>query len=393
MSLPSRLAYADCFSGVSGDMFLGALLHCGLPEEVLRQELAKIDIGDYSLTISHQSVCGIGSCKVDIKPGNSQQDFRYLESITSILHESTLDAAIIDRSLAVFTELARAEAKVHDTEPEKIHFHEVGAVDTIIDIVGTVAGLAFFGIDKLIGAPVPQPRGFVKCAHGTLPLPAPAVCEILRDVPCYGVELEQEMVTPTGAALLKVLSDDFGKMPAMITDSIGYGAGSHILADQRPNLLRLIIGTPISVSEHQEVEVIETNIDDWNTEGFPYLLEKLFAGGALDVSLTPLQMKKNRPGFGLQVIAPPHLSLTLRQIIFSETSAIGLRYRREQRQTLPRRIVTVETPWGKIAAKEIHRPGGVYISPEYEECRKVAMANEISLQEVYETVRKGVNQP
>lgn len=387
MNPSPRLAYADCFSGVSGDMFLGALLHCGLPEEILRRELARIDIGEFSLSLSTPTICGIGSCKVHIEPGATQQDFRHLESICSILKKSSLDTAVIERSLAVFTELARAEAKVHDTKPENIHFHEVGAVDTIIDIVGTVAGLHYLGIEKLVTAPIPQPRGFVKCAHGTLPLPAPAVCEILRDVPCYGVELEQELVTPTGAAILKVLSDDFGKMPPMIISSTGYGAGSHTLPDHQPNLFRLILGAPVHVDEHQQVEVIETNIDDWNTEGFPYLLEKLFEQGALDVSLTPLHMKKGRPGFGLQVIAPLHLALNLKEIIFSETPAIGLRYRRESRQTLSREIVEVETPWGKLAAKQVITPKGAQIYPEYEECRKIALAHNIPLREVYAAIR------
>ncbi|MDJ0621849.1 MAG: nickel pincer cofactor biosynthesis protein LarC [Desulfocapsaceae bacterium] len=391
MSSSPRIAYADCFSGISGDMFLGALLHCGFPEEVLRQELAKIDIGEFSLSISTPTICGIGSCRAHIEPGSSQQNFRNLESIGNILNKSSLDGIIIERSLAVFTELARAEAKVHNTEPEKIHFHEVGAVDTIIDIVGTIVGLHHLGIEKLIAAPVPQPRGFVKCAHGTLPLPAPAVCEILRGVPCYGVDCGQELVTPTGAALLKVLSDEFSRMPAMIISSTGYGAGSHVLPDNQPNLFRLIVGTSVEVAEYQEVEVIETNIDDYNTEGFPYLLETLIGQGALDVSLTPLQVKKGRPGFGLQVIAPLHLAMVLRETIFSETSAIGLRYRREHRQTLPREIIEVETPWGKLKAKQVSTPGGSQIYPEYEECRRVALANNISLRAVYEAVRNRSN--
>jgi len=326
-----RIAYADCFSGVSGDMFLGALLHCGLPEEILRQELAKLNIGGFKLTISSLTICGIDSCKVDIE-AVEQNNLRHLHTIRDILEKSALDEQTIATSLEIFTELARAEAKVHNTEIEKIHFHEVGAVDTIIDIVGTVSGLHYLGVEKLIAAPVPSPRGFIKCAHGTLPLPAPAVMEILTNVPCYGVEVDKELVTPTGAALLKVLAEDFGSMPPMIIDASGYGAGSHTLGDNRPNLFRLILGKSVKAQEHQQVDILETNLDDCSPEIFPYLFELLFSRGALDVSVTSIQMKKGRSGFMLQVISPLHLSIELREIILSETTSIGLRYRREERE-------------------------------------------------------------
>lgn len=386
MTVSSRIGYADCFSGVSGDMFLGALLHCGLPEEFLREELAKLNIGDFSLTISTPAICGIGSCKVDIKPVG-QKELRHLHSIQNILEKSRLDEHIIAKATEIFTELARAEARVHDTEIDKIHFHEVGAVDTIIDIVGTVAGLHYLGVDRLVASPLPSPRGFIKCAHGTLPLPAPAVLEILRDVPCYGVDVNKELVTPTGAALLKILADDFGNMPPMVITASGYGAGSHILEGERPNLFRLILGKPVDVAEHQQVEVMETNIDDWTPEGFPYLLEILFSRGALDVNLTPIQMKKGRPGFKLEVISPLHLAIDLRETIFNETTAIGLRHRREQRHTLPRQEIDVVTPWGKITAKKVITPRGEVIYPEYEECRRVALAKNIPLQQVYDLVK------
>lgn len=391
MPTSSRIAYADCFSGVSGDMFLGALLHCGLPEHYLRQELAKLNLGEFSLTISSPTICGIGSRKVDIE-GRGQQKLRHLHTIRDILEKSALDDHIITTSLDIFTELARAEAKVHDTEIEKIHFHEVGAIDTIIDIVGTVAGLRYLGVDRLIAAPVPNPRGFVKCSHGTLPLPAPAVLEILGDVPCYGVEIDKEMVTPTGAAILKVLADDFGSMPPMIIDVCGYGAGSHTLGDDRPNLFRLILGKAVKAQEHQQVEVMETNLDDCSPEIFPYLFELLLSRGALDVSVTPIQMKKGRSGFRLQVISPLHLSVEIRETIFCETTAIGLRYRREERHTLPREQIELDTPWGKLAAKKVITPRGETLYPEYEECRRVALENGVPLQKVYEFVRsRGVD--
>lgn len=386
MTNTSRIAYADCFSGISGDMFLGALLHCGLSENFLRQELAKLNIGEFTLTIRTPTICGIGSCKVDIE-ADGKQNLRHLQTIRDILEKSDLDNHIILKSIEIFTVLARAEAKVHNTVIEKIHFHEVGAIDTIIDIVGTVAGLHHLGINQLVAAPLPSPRGFIKCAHGTLPLPAPAVLELLHDVPCYGVDLSKELVTPTGAAILKVLADDFGSMPPMIIDASGYGAGSHTLEDNRPNLFRLILGTPINAREHQQVEVIEANLDDCSPEIFPYLCELLLSRGALDVSVAPIQMKKGRSGFRLQVISPLHLSVEIRETIFCETTTIGLRYHREERHTLPREQVTVDTPWGKLMAKKVITPRGEVVYPEYEECRRVALENGVPLQDVYDLVK------
>jgi len=220
-------------------------------------------------------------------------------------------------------------------------------------------------------------------------LPAPAVCELLRGIPVYGVPIEQELVTPTGAALLRVLADHFGPMEPMIIEQTGYGAGSHVLPDQRPNLFRLIVGRTNSVNESQEVEIIETNLDDWNPEGFPYVCDLLLAKGALDVSLAPLQMKKGRPGFRLQVICIPAHGHMLKEIILSETTAIGLRFRREQRYTLARKKVFVETRWGKLQAKKVWTPAGNLIYPEYEACREIAARHKVPLQLVYREVCQG----
>ncbi len=380
--------YADCFSGISGDMLLGALLHCGLPVEFLEKELAKLDIDTFDIKVSPHKVNGIGSFKVDIT-GQPQRDFRHLSSILAILEKAELPAPVIAQSKEVFIELARAEAKVHDIDIERVHFHEVGAIDTIVDIVGTIIGLHHLGVEKLIASPLPAPRGFVKCDHGTLPLPAPAVCEILQGVPCYGVDLEKELVTPTGAALIKVLAHDFGTMPPMTIRTTGYGAGSHTLPNNHPNLLRLILGEAETVNEHQQIEIIETHLDDWSPEGFPHLYDLLFSQGALDVSLTPIQMKKGRPGFRLQVLCAPSHSQLLKRTLFRETSAIGLRFYGAQRQTLPREIVKVSTPWGEIAAKKVISPDGDAVYPEYEECRKIALKHGVALKQVYNAVIKG----
>lgn len=382
------IGYVDCFSGISGDMFLSALLHNGLSQDLLEKELSRLDIDGYQLNVSSCKINGISSLKLDVI-GKPQHQFRHLSSILNILETSTLPPPVIDKSREVFFELARAEAKVHDIDIEKVHFHEVGAIDTIVDIVGAVIGLNHLGVKKLVSSPLPAPSGFIKCDHGVLPLPAPAVCEILRQVPCYGVDIHQELVTPTGAALVKVLAHDFGHMPPMTIRSTGYGAGSHNLPDNQPNLLRLILGEEITVNEHQVVEVIETNLDDWSPEGFPHLCDQLLTQGALDVSLAPIQMKKGRSGFKLQAICSPANSLRLKNTIFAETTAIGLRFQTVQRQTLPRQMVEINSPWGKITAKKVATPDGEMIYPEYEECRRVALKYDVALKKVYNAVLKG----
>lgn len=379
------IGYADCFSGISGDMFLGALLHCGYSKKLLQKDLAKLGLGDLNFEVTSKKVNGIGSIKVDVDD-TPQHHFRHLSSILTILEDSRLPPPVVSKSKKVFIELARAEAKIHDIDIERVHFHEVGAVDTIIDIVGTVAGLFHLGVEKLTVSPIPAPRGFVKCDHGILPLPAPAVCEILSDVPCYGIDIDKELVTPTGAALIKVLADGFGSMPPMTIKTTGYGAGSTTLPNDHPNLFRLILGQSLDIVEHQQVELIETHLDDCNPEGFPHLYDLLFAQGALDVSLIPIQMKKGRPGFKLQIICSPAHSMTLKKTLFRETSAIGLRFHRVERQTLPREMVVIDSPWGKIPAKKVTTPDGDKIYPEYEECRRVALQHDIALEKVYSTV-------
>ncbi len=385
MKASQNVAYLDCFSGISGDMFLGALLHAGLDEQHLRNELDKLGLDPFELTITRKKVQSIEAIKIDVL-SKGKQEFRTLSTILSLFEESTLQKATIEAATKVFTLLAEAEAEVHGLPVEKIHFHEVGALDTIVDIVGAVIGLQFLKVDTLICSPLPMGRGFVHCAHGKLPLPAPAVCNILKNIPTYGVEIEKELVTPTGAALVKGLVDGFSSMPVMSFKATGYGAGSHELPDNQPNLLRLILGEKETVQEAQEVEILETNLDDWAPEGFQFLCKKLLQQHALDVNLTPIQMKKGRPGFRLQVICKSQDSKELSQIILSETTAIGLRYRTEKRITLPRKIVTIKTSLGEIKAKQVETPKGSMIYPEYEECLKVAEKHNIPLQQVYRAV-------
>lgn len=388
MTQPSsaRIAYLDCFSGVSGDMLLGALLHAGLDRQLLTDELDKLHLDDLQFDIEEKSVNAISTIKVTIS-SNRRQELRTLPAILHILKTSELEPSIQDRAADVFQALARAEAKVHNLPIDKVHFHEVGALDTIVDVVGTIIGLHHLGISRLFCSFLPTGHGFVKCAHGLLPLPAPAVCELLQGIPTYGVDLQQELITPTGAALIARLVDGFGPLPPMAPTATGYGAGSHVLTNGQPNLLRIIIGKAIDPSEHQRVEVIETNLDDWSPEGFPYLSELLFDQGALDVTIAPIHMKKGRPGFALQVISPPACADRLKDIILSETTAIGLRFRKESRRTLPREQVAVATRWGEVPAKKVHTPAGITIYPEYEECRKIAVRHKIPLQQVYNEIR------
>lgn len=384
--MTNNTAYLDCFSGISGDMLLGALLHSGLDADYLKQELGKLQLPDLEFSVAPHKDCSISACKVSIDQ-SKRQDLRTLPTITTLLEKSGLSAAVVSRSLTIFHLLGKAEAKVHGIELNRVHFHEVGALDTIVDIVGAVIGFEHLNIGRVVCSPLPSGHGFVQCDHGRLPLPAPAVCELLQGVPTYGVDLAQELVTPTGAALACGLSDSFGPLPPMTIERTGYGAGSRTLSNGQPNLLRLIIGTEQEVEELQHVEVIETNLDDWQSEGFPHLCEVLLKKGALDVSLTPTLMKKGRPGYTLSVISSPAHRQQVQETIFNETSAIGLRFRSESRCTLTRQQVLVETQWGKIVAKEVTGTDRVTIYPEYEECRKIAEKHKVSLQEVYHAVQ------
>lgn len=377
--------YLDCFSGISGDMLLGALFHAGFSQDVLSTELGKIRGLDFSIEVKNDIRSGIGCNSVTVH-SPSQQQFRHLGDIQDLLKHSALQPAIKDKAEQIFIRLAKAEAKVHNVDLAKIHFHEVGAVDTIVDVVGTLIALDSFGISEIHCSPLPMGRGFVHCDHGKLPLPAPAVCELLQNIPVYGVEQEEELVTPTGAVLAVQLSDTFGIMPPMSIQHVGYGAGSNNFRKDQPNLLRLIIGKKQQPEENQIIEIIETNLDDWNTEIFPYLCDLLFAAGALDVSLSPLLMKKGRPGHCLQVIAMPQHTLPLKQIILSETSAIGLRFRQEKRMTLSRKNVEVNTEWGLVQAKQVQTPDGDVLYPEYEACRQIATMHNIPLARVYRAI-------
>jgi len=379
-----KIAYADCFSGISGDMFLGALLDAGLKLEDLQAELARLDLHNFTIKSSREKDHSLAATRVIVE--SQQTETRTWKEIRSLIEQSGLGHPVKEKSLKTFACLAEAEARIHGIRTEDVHFHEIGGVDSIIDIVGTIIGLDLLGLDEIIASPLPMPRGWVRCGHGMLPLPAPAVCEILSDVPVYGTSIDMELVTPTGAALVKTLSRDFGDFPAMTISHTGYGAGSHKLPDGFPNLFRLVIGYEQKVEEIQEVEVIETNLDDWSPEGYPHLIEQLFSAGALDVTLHPVHMKKGRPGFVLSIIADPGHSWEIKKCVLNETTSIGLRFRREKRITLPREKGMVNTLWGKAMVKRVETPSGPVLYPEYEDCRRLALENKVPLKDVYAAV-------
>ncbi|HNX53770.1 MAG TPA: nickel pincer cofactor biosynthesis protein LarC [Pontiellaceae bacterium] len=383
--------YLSGFSGVSGNMMIGALLDAGLPEEAFRRMVSALPVSGYQLKVEKVMKRGISATHFDVELDHSEQHtHRQLADIIKIIEAAELSAAVKARSIAVFTRLAEAEAKVHGTTVEKIHFHEVGAVDAIIDIVGTVFGLAALGIEKVYAGNLRTGFGVIQCAHGSMPIPAPATAELLNGIPYTFGDIEKELLTPTGAALLAVLCDGFGDRPdGFVSEKTAYGAGGREL--DIPNVLRAEVGRVRrtrrgqlgDLSLPEKLLVLETNIDDCNPQIFDYVMERLFKAGALDVWLTPIQMKKNRPAVMLSVLAPAMIQGAVEQILFSETTTIGIRHYPVQRTAADRREETVATPWGLVRVK-ISSINGKTISatPEYDDCRKLAEASGVPLKEI-----------
>ncbi len=384
-----KILYFDCFSGVSGDMTLAALLDLGLPLEKLREELKKLTLENYSLEVHPGSRSGIAALGLEVKVGPREENHRHFSQIREMILKSLLAPEVKEVSLAIFQRLAEAEARVHKKTVEEVHFHEVGAVDSIVDIVGTAIGLQHFKPQKIYTSELPVGRGFVQCQHGRLPLPAPATVEVLKGYPVKSVPVEGELVTPTGAAIVAALSSKVSPFPSMIVEKIGYGMGKKEFPD-RPNLLRLVLG---EVSEDYLTDraiVLESNLDDMNPEFYDYLMERLFQKGALDVALSPLQMKKNRPGTLLRVIAEEKDAEALSELILRESTTLGVRSFSVDRKKLPREVREVETRYGKIRVKV---SGEVRFQPEYDDCRRIAREKGIPIQEVYwEAISQGKRQ-
>ncbi|WP_338833652.1 Pyridinium-3,5-bisthiocarboxylic acid mononucleotide nickel insertion protein [Moorella humiferrea] len=382
-----KVAYFDCFSGISGDMCLGAILANGLPHSELEGPLKELPLDGWELKISETKQHGIAAVDVEVLV-SGHQPHRHLNDILDLIEGSDLPAPVREKAAAVFRSLARAEGQVHGIEPEKVHFHEVGAVDAIIDIVGTVLGLHLLGIEKIVSSPLPLGSGWIECHHGRLPVPAPATLYLLRGFPVYGTDIRAELVTPTGAALITTLAADFGPFPAMELHSVGFGAGKTVLP--HPNLLRLATGEipAHDVAADEACTVIETTIDDMNPEFYPNLQEQVLAAGAVDAYITPVQMKKGRPGVLFTAICPEHQLQSVAAAIFRHSSTLGLRFRRDWRITCERQFTEVMTPYGKVTVKwGRYRDGdgreNIHAAPEYESCRRVAQEAGVPVKEVY----------
>lgn len=383
-----KIAYFDCFSGASGDMILGALIDAGFNYEELNEELKKLSIDNYELDSRKVLRSEITGTKFDVlvredKKDNEHNRRRTLKDISGIINESTLGADVKRDSVKIFENLAKAEAKIHNTSPEKVHFHEVGAVDSIIDIVGVVIAIHGLKIENIYFSPIRTGTGFVKCNHGQFPIPAPATAELLKGHHVIGTDIQRELTTPTGAAILTTLGVNVEMCPEIMLLQIGYGAGSHEIP-QIPNLLRVMIGETITASEQDEVWVVETNIDDMPGEHFGYLLEKILDAGALDGYITPVQMKKSRPGTLISIIVDDvHLS-KVERIIFEQSTTFGIRKYKANRKKLYRKFVDVKTEYGMIRVKVGMLNGCIKnISPEHEDCRKIADERGLPLKLVY----------
>lgn len=375
-----RLLYFDCFAGVSGDMILGALVDAGVPLGKLQAELARLNLAGFSLLSEKCVKNGFTGTRIIVRT-EDQMAHRHLKHIREIIEASSLSDKIKSTSLQVFQILAEAEAKIHNTTPEKIHFHEVGALDAIVDVVGSIIALDLLGIDQVRASAVHVGTGFVDCQHGRIPLPAPACMEILKGVPVYSTGLDAELATPTGVAILKTITASFGPIPPMRLEAIGYGAGTQDLPI--PNHLRVLIGDSGDEYELDQVDLIETNIDDMPPEQFEFVIDKLMAAGALDVSLTPIIMKKSRPAVCLSVMSIPQDTPRLLKIIFTETSTLGVRLQKVERRKLRRETRTVTTKYGEVRVKLSWLEGRVRdISPEFEDCRKLATEQNVPLREI-----------
>lgn len=377
----TRTCYLDAFSGLSGDMLLGALFDAGLELPEFEKALGSLRLGGYRLSTRFQIVSGISAVKFEVEVLESQPE-RRLGEIRGMIEASGLAATVKKTAIAAFTALAEAEAKVHRTSVEQVHFHEVGAVDAIIDVVGVAWALARLGIGQLLVSPLPMGTGFVRADHGQLPVPAPATVELLTGFPVKLHDGQGEMVTPTGAALMKVLARPAAMPLAFEIERVAYGAGSRRF-DDRPNVLRLILGQEVASAGSDEILEIATNIDDLNPQMYDHVRERLFAAGAHDVVLTPTIMKKGRPAVTMTVLCEADRRDAIAEVLFSETTTIGLRYHRVSRLKLERETRQVETRWGPIRIK-VSRRGGtmVNLSPEFDDCRKVAIEHGVPLKVV-----------
>jgi pyridinium-3,5-bisthiocarboxylic acid mononucleotide nickel chelatase len=402
-----RIAYLECFSGISGDMFLGALVDAGVSPQLLEDTVAALAVGA-KLQISRVIRSGISATKVDVWVDGekdlpreeywAKQDaahthshrhdhaHRGLSEIRKIISSASISESAKKTAVAIFEALGAAEAKIHDAPAEEIHFHEVGSVDAIVDIVCAAVGAEALRVEEIICSSLNVGGGTVKCAHGNFPVPAPATVELLKDAPVYSSGVQAELVTPTGAAIAKTLVRRFGSFPEMNIEKSGYGAGSRDFPGH-PNVMRLVVGEAASTlaakTNSEMITVLEANLDDLNPQVFGYVMDRLLEEGVLDAFGMPVQMKKNRPGTLLTVLCKPEDASKLTQLIFTETTTLGVRRRAEVRQVLERRWENVRTPWGEVRMKIASMNGTVTnYAPEYEDCRRIAAEHHVPLKTV-----------
>ncbi len=383
-----KTAYFHCHSGVSGDMFIGSLLDAGLDFNLLEEEIKKLGLTGYRLERNSVTRNGLSAIKFDVILDQESSEERNLGDLLKIINASSLSPSIKERASGIFTRLAEAEAAVHGTLIDEIHFHEVGALDAMIDVAGAVSALELMGIEKVVSSPVNLGSGMVGSSHGQIPVPVPAVPELLKGKPVYSAGPQKELTTPTGAAILSALVDDFGPLPPMAIQTTGHGAGSQDFPDM-PNLLRVFIGSTAGGETADTVAVMETNIDDLNPEFYAPFTEKALEAGALDVFLTPIIMKKGRPGVKVTILAQPDKQRELSALLFDETTTFGLRTRLETRDKLKRETVEVETVYGKVKVK-LGKAGGriTKASPEAESCMQLAAEKQVPVRLVYDEAKR-----
>ena len=382
-----KFAYFDCPSGVSGDMLLGALVDCGAAIEEIKEGLALLPIQDFEISVKRVNKMGLVSTQVEILVQDKVKE-RRLAEIISVIRESRLPEKIKVKALQVFQRIGSVEAGIHGLDVEEVHLHELGGLDTIIDVVGVLLGMEILKIDRGFASPLPLGTGFIQSAHGTIPLPAPATLALLEGVPIVGSELKVELVTPTGAALLTSLVHEFGSMPRMRLLKTGYGAGTRDLPI--PNVLRLLMGEGIEPAssnypfQEEKLVCLECNIDNMNPEIYSYLSECLFNAGALDVSLIPIHMKKNRPGVLVTVLSSEEIAGSLMDILFSETTTLGIRQYLVNRYSVERHITQLSTPYGKVNVKFSKKGDNSWnYTPEYEDCRQLASEHHVPMMKIY----------
>ncbi|HEY9284849.1 MAG TPA: nickel pincer cofactor biosynthesis protein LarC [Pyrinomonadaceae bacterium] len=381
-----RTLYFDCFAGASGDMILGALVGAGADPAALVEQLERLDVSNFEVRFTTVDRSGISATRAEVKTDDETQH-RHLSTILKIIERSRLGGTVKQRAARIFTRLAEAEARVHGIAVERVHFHEVGAMDAIVDVVGACAGFELLGVERFVSSPLHVGSGSVEMAHGLFPVPPPAVAELLRDAPAYSTYVRGELVTPTGAAIISALAESYGPLPPMRLRATGYGAGSRDY-ERFPNVLRVMVGEAEGDAQSEKLLVIETNLDDVSPQIVGHVMDRAFARGALDCWFTPAQMKKNRPGVLVSLLCRPRERDALTQLLFDETTTLGVRSYEVERRALAREIVRVETRFGTIGVKVARRDGRVTnVTPEYDDCRAAAASHDAPLRDVESAAR------